>query len=315
MESSLLNKATATADVDLSIIKVSAYIVAVSLSALMAGYFIAEVSPIWGTVSLMLFWVLFTLQIFFIKDWIRILIAVFAESLMLTLPAAIIFRDNFSGFVLLAFGVIFAGLLITEKAGRSDFANSLKIPLWRASRHIAAKVITATLAFVAVVYMFVAGGSIMGKEGAELVSDKIILPAVRTVIPDFTPEMTFSQVVGKILERDPRFKALSQSQRSEATASTVSSFEKTVGEINESLPIGAAIYTYFADRFTNSPLGAKLMAVLILVAILWGFIKAISLILFIPVAALTALFYELFIVLNFSSIQYESRSREIILLK
>lgn len=315
MESSLLNKATATADVDLSIIKVSAYIVAVSLSALMAGYFIAEVSPIWGTASLILFWVLFTLQVFFIKDWIRILIAIFAESLMLTLPAAIIFRDNFSGFVLLAFGVIFVGLLITEKAGRSDFVNSLKIPLWRASRHIAVKVITATLAFAAVVYMFVAGGSIMGKEGAKLVSDKIILPAVRTVVPDFTPEMTFSQVVGKILERDPRFKALSQSQRSEATASTVSSFEKTVGEINENLPVGAAIYTYFADRFTNSPLGAKLMAVLMLVAILWGFIKAISLILFIPVAALTALFYELFIVLNFSSIQYESRSREIILLK
>lgn len=315
MESSLLNKATATADVDLSIIKVSVYIVAVSLLALMAGYFIAEVSPIWGTVSLILFWVLFTLQVFFIKDWIRILIAVFAESLMMILPAAIIFRDNFSGFTLLAFAVIFAGLLITEKVGRSDFANSLKIPLWRASRHVGSKAIAATLAFIAVVYMFVAGGSIMGKEGAQIVSEKMILPAVRTVIPDFTPQMTFNQVIGKILERDPRFTALTPSQKSEATASTVSSFEKFVGEINESLPIGTAIYAYFADKFTNSPLGAKSMAVLMLVVILWGFIKAISLVLFIPVAALTALFYELFIVLNFSSIQYESRSREIILLK
>ncbi len=318
MESSILNRADNSADVDISIVKVVSFMVLAIISAGVAGYFLAEASLIYGLIALFAFWVIFALQVFFIKDWTRILILTFLEAVAMIAPGAIIFSDNFSGFVFLALGALFALFLSAESAGRSELANSLRIPLWRAMRHVASKVITATLVFTAILYIFIADKSIVATEGAKALNTVIVTPVVRTVIPDFVSGMSLDDVLLKIMERQlgkTAFQNLSAAQKAEALRSTKQALTNYIGEIDSKAPLGTAIYDYFAIKLTSAPLPVKGMVGLVLIAMLWGIIKLVALLLFMPVAALASFVYEMLIVLNFIVIQYESRSREIILLK
>lgn len=318
MESSILNRADNSADVDLSVIKVISFMVLSIISAGIAGFFLAQASLIYGFIALFVFWVFFILQVFFIKDWTRILIATFLETVALIAPGAIIFRDNFSGFVFLALGVLFALLLSAENSGRSELANSLKIPVWRAMRHTASKVITATLVFASILYIFIAGKSIVATEGAKTINESIVTPIVRTIIPDFISGMSIDDVLLQVMERqlgEAAFRNLSSAQKAEALKNTKQALTNYIGDIDTNAPMGTAIYNYFSTKLTTAPLPAKGMVGLVLVAMIWGIIKLIALILFIPLAAFTVFIYEMLVVLNFVVIQYESRSREIILLK
>lgn len=318
METSILNRADASADVDLSIFKVISFIALTVISAGVAGYFIAEASFLYGLLALVFFWILFVLQTFFIKGWPRILPAIFLESAAMLLPSAIIFRENFSGFVFLALGLLFALLLSAESAGRNELANALKIPFWRTARHVASKAVSSTLIFIAVVYLLIAGKSIVEKQGVQFVSDRILTPMMRTVIPEFTSKMSIDDLLLAVMEKQvgkEAFQRLTPAQKAEALRSSKAALANSIGEIDTKAPLGTALYNYFADKLTSAPLGIKVMVGLVLITTILGLVKLLALIFFMPVAALAALVYEILIVLNFVAIQYESRSREIILLK
>lgn len=318
MESSILNRADNSADVDLSIIKVISFMAFAIISAGVTGYFIAQASIIYGLIALFIFWTFLVLQVFFIKDWKRILMLILLETLAMTLPTVIIFRDNFSGFVFLALGVFFALLLSSENAGRSELANSLKIPVWRAMRHAATKAITSTLMLIAILYIFVVGKAIVATEGVQTASNAVVVPIVQTVIPEFVPGMSLNELLLKIMEKQlgkTAFQNLSPAQKNEALKNTKQGLINYIGEIDTEAPLGTAIYNYFAEKLTTAPLPVKVIVSLVLFAMIWGVIKFISLLLFLPLAAFAVFIYEMLIVLNFIVIQYESRSREIILLK
>ena len=111
------------------------------------------------------------------------------------------------------------------------------------------------------------------------------------------------------------FRDLPTASKAEALKRTKESLSSYIGEVDTKAPLGSAIYSYFAERLTSASLVVKITVGLALITILWGIIKAITLTLFLPIAALAILVYEILVVLNFIVIQYESRSREIILLK
>ena len=317
METSLLNKSESSADVDLSKIKVISFISMAVVLALVAGYFIAVVSPVYALIFLVLFWTIFALQIFFIKDWTRVLIAIFLESAAMLAPSVIIYRDNFSGYVFLALGVVIALLISAENHGRQEIANSLKIPFWGTSKNVITRIIPAILIFVSVIYVFIIGGTALENKG-QIFSENILTPVVAVFFPDFSSKMSLRDLIPIIVEKQigkETFKALPSAQRSEALRQVEQMLKQYTGGLSAGSPLGTAVYDLLMDKLQNSPIIIKASIVFSLIWFLWFMIKIMTWILYIPVFVLTLAAYEILLALNFIVIQYESRSKEIILLK
>ncbi len=308
----LLNRTEAVSDVDVSIVKLFSFVAVSALSALAAGYYIATaVTPsgiLMGLITISLFCVLFALQSFFIKSRWRGLVATAIESLAMMMPILAIFKDNLSLYFLLAYAVLVIILFYGYDSGRHVLQESLKIPFWRTCHHVLAKAIPAVLIFVFIVYAFIANKTVAA-ENANLLYEHTIVPIARTSISDFNSGMSADDALGRIADKQ----GITEPQKSASVANVdklISSYDFKTNE-----PIGTAIYDFFVVKLQSPNFLVKFYFAFILIALIWFVVKSIALILYIPLEAFALILYEILIATNFIAIQYESRSKEIILLK
>lgn len=318
--SSLIAPEGTASDVDVSVFKLVTFVILTSIAAAVCGYFIASVTSTWSLVwqiaALSVFWLMFTLQGFFIKSRTRAVVSIAFESLMMILPVLIIFWSSVSIYFFIAYAVLFGALYFAYDGARAELKNAIKIPFWRITHKILAKAVPGTIIFIFIVYAFIAGKAIVQGQG-DVFTRYILVPIVRIYIPEFNDTMTINDLLQKIAERQigsERYAELPQTERNNALQKT-NDFIRSYAEIKTNVPIGNAIYDFFANKLQSSDWFVKFYIGLTLLALVWFIIKAVALVFYLPLGAVTFLIFEILIAANFIVIQYEAKSREVVLLK
>lgn len=304
---------TDSADADLSILKIASFIALVSISAFGSGYFLATIQVFYAFISLSLFLVLFSLQTIFIKSWTRIIPAVVLEVFFLSLPILVVLKNNLNIYLWSAIGLLLIFLFWAEVDGRSETRNFLKIHFWRVSKTVLLKSITAVLLFTIFIYVSLANVSTDNDYGNEI-SEAInvfIAPAIKIFVPEFSYESPLKNIIVDILTKQ----GVPQESISFATNEFKKNIDNMFGidlDLNET--IGNSVYAAIKDKINKMLNSGNVYALLPILIILWFMVRGIAFILFIPLSFISFLLYELSIITNFAVIQYESRSREIVLL-
>lgn len=315
MESTVSNSNTQS-DTDVSVVKLISFVLLAIISAMATGYFIAKISILYILISLIVFWIIFTLQVLFIKGRSRIIIALALETMAIAIPSVFIFESGFSSYMLIGAISLFVLLLMAEMSARSQVKNSLRIKFFKVAKVSLSKSIPALLVFISLIYLFVAGKDLAAKNSG-FIADSIITPIFSAFIPGLSADSSFRDIIEKTAElrlgRDA-YESLPSYVKDESVKQTQTFIEKYTGQINIDAPFSDVVFEFFTERLSGADLLTKLYVAITLVTLIWFIVRTATIILYIPIAILSFLVYELLIVTNFIVIQYESRSREIVLL-
>src|SRR3989338_11053657 len=157
------------ADVDYSIAKFFALLGITALFAGITGYFIGQAEIMNAAIAGAVFLAFFNLQSFLIKDWKRMIVAVFIEALALLFPILIVFYDILSFQFIWVLVAPLALLIMAQFSGRKEMHNSLHIPFWRSSKRVLTGASASLIIFFCVVYFF---GGLWGGT-SDLTRDKV----------------------------------------------------------------------------------------------------------------------------------------------
>ncbi len=323
MQESLVSRMTEhDADRDVSVVKIFSVIGVTSFTALISGFFLLQ-SQLWYTgIFLVLFWVMFTLQAIFIKSWKTILIALGIESFLMALPVAIVSNNYFSPYMLAALLILFLSLLMAEVAARDTIKNALHMPFWRVVREVMLKAVTGVLLFTALIYIFLAGGSNISP--VKNFRDTFVAASVKTLDPSLSESSSTREVLRQVAlkslsgENLERFNKLSTSEKAaELNEATAKLFESVGGYFeltNINAPISQSVDDAMQNKFYSLSSLGRLYMILAIGALIWFAIRSIAFILYFPLVFIVFIVYETLIALGFAVVQYESRSREIVIL-
>ena len=272
--------------------------------------------------SIIIFWSVFIIQSFFIKNnWISYLI-IFLECLGLI---GVFYKNIFNGGIQIGIGITFLILILANQKGRRELEDFVKIRFWRISKTILPKAIAAVFLFSSIIYIYgfpAEGGFFMSKQ----VFEKILLPnkvLIDRFYPEFDFSLTLNEFVKKSVEQEisgsAQFKNLPALAKSQLIAQSIKEFEGKISKmagvkIDSKLKISDAIYEALKNKFLNLPENIKpyvpIFFVLFIFLILEGFA--------IPARWIASIFsfiiYEIFLALGFAKIELEGGSREIITL-
>lgn len=272
--------------------------------------------------SLILFWSVFVLQVFFIKSaWTSYLI-IFLECLGLI---GIFYKDILNSGIQTGIGITFLILILANQRGRRELEDFVKIRFWRINKTILPKAIAAIFLFSSVIYVYgfpTEGGFFISKQAFE----KILLPN-KVLIDKFLPGFDFSSTlnefakksVEKEISESAQFKNLPAFAKNQLIAQSAKEFENKISEmagvkIDSKLKISDAIYEALKNKLINLPENIKpyipVSAVIFIFLVLEGFAIPIRWI----VSIFSFIMYEIFLALGFAKIELEGGSREIITL-
>lgn len=321
-EHSLINSVPENAvDADYSMTKIAAVVVSVIIFAAAFGYFLNQLNFICGLIAAFFFLAVFTLQAFFIKDRSVIIAAVFVETAVLALP----FYKILSLPLIIAFFTFF---LLNSGAilfGQRELENALKIPFFKISKAILVKSIIYVILLVSSIFIFSEMGAILFTEkNSQAFINPLITPIIRPIAPNFSPEMPVGVLISEIVKEQMReseqFKAMSEAEESAYLDKVVKEeakiIERTTGAaLDLKKSVADNIYLSLSSLLDNlTPQDKNYFGIALLVFI-WLTISGFVFIFYVPVAILTYILYEILLAADFAVIQYESRSREIIILK
>ena len=101
--------------------------------------------------SIILFWSVFIIQSFFIKNnWISYLI-IFLECLGLI---GVFYKNIFNGGIQVGISITFLILILANQKGRRELEDFVKIRFWRISKIILPKAIAAVFLFSSIIYIY-----------------------------------------------------------------------------------------------------------------------------------------------------------------
>jgi len=323
MQESLVSRMTEhNADRDVSVIKIFSLIGFCSFTAIFSEFFVLQ-SQWWpAAIFLVLFWVTFTLQAIFVKSWKKIIAAVAVESILMALPFFIVSSNRFSGYLLATFAILFLSLLMAEIAARDTIKNALRMPFWRVVREVMLKAITGVLVFLTLIHIFsISGSNIVPAKNS---SDIFVAPIVKLVDKDLSASSTTREVLRKVAlhsfngEKLKTFNSLSESEKSAhldvEALNLFTSIGGYFGLTNINAPISESVHDALQNKFFSLSPAAQLYILLSFGALLWFIVRTLAFLLYFPLAFIVFIVYETLIALGFAIVQYESRSREIVIL-
>jgi len=321
-ELSLINEqSNETADTDRSIVKMLAVIFSAVVFAALFGYFLSQLNFIYSLISATLFLAVFSLQAFFIKDWNVTLFAIFIEVSVIVAP----FYKSFSLLLLGLFFLFFLFLFFAVLSGRRELQNALHIPFFKVIKSVLISSIVAVILLVSSIFIFGGLGSdLMTEKNFQAVLDPVIAPVMWSVFPNSSVGMPLESVISgfikKQLQDTNEFRVLSESAKNDYLGKVVKEEAKAI-EKSLSVPLDFSksmsqnIYMITVSLINKlEPQNRDYVGLIILITI-WLTIGSIASIFYIPVAIITYIIFEILLAMEFAVIQYESRSREIIILK
>ena len=322
--SELVGKSPETvSDVDASLLKIIALMALTTLSAGMVGYFLVNPNIVVGLSAIGVFLALFIFQVLLVKSWNKIFLGVLAQSVTMALPA-VIDIGRLPPYVVTAWAIFLFTAVSAEFSGIQKIKDSVIIPFWKVSRIVFTRMFVAICLFAAIIYIFVPappGSRLASASGAA--GEIAVVRPIKYFIPEFSSATTVGQLLRMLAERSVNAQkfaqSLSASEKGKLIRETAngleSLIEEKIGPIDFNLTIGSAIIKTIANYMVNLGFFSFLLANVVILASLSLLFRGVSLLLYFPVSIVVFLIYETLIVTNFISVQYESRSREIAILK
>jgi len=322
--SELVGKSPETvSDVDASLLKIIALMALTTLSAGIVGYFLVNPNIVVGLSAIGVFLALFIFQVLLVKSWNKIFLGVLAQSVTMALPA-VIDIGRLPPYVVTAWAIFLFTAVSAEFSGIQKIKDSIIIPFWKVSRIVFTRMFVAICLFAAIIYIFVPappGSRLASASGAA--GEIAVVRPIKYFIPEFSSATTVGQLLRMLAERSVNAQkfaqSLSASEKGKLIRETAngleSLIEEKIGPINFNLTIGSAIIKTIANYMVNLGFFSFLLANVVILASLSLLFRGVSLLLYFPVSIVVFLIYETLIVTNFISVQYESRSREIAILK
>ena len=322
--SELVGKSPETvSDVDASLLKIIALMALTTLSAGIVGYFLVNPNIVVGLSAIGVFLALFIFQVLLVKSWNKIFLGVLAQSVTMALPA-VIDIGRLPPHVVTAWAIFLFTAVSAEFSGIQKIKDSIIIPFWKVSRIVFTRMFVAICLFAAIIYIFVPappGSRLASASGAA--GEIAVVRPIKYFIPEFSSATTVGQLLRMLAERSVNAQkfaqSLSASEKGKLIRETAngleSLIEEKIGPINFNLTIGSAIIKTIANYMVNLGFFSFLLANVVILASLSLLFRGVSLLLYFPVSIVVFLIYETLIVTNFISVQYESRSREIAILK
>lgn len=321
-----LKKEESEANVDFSLIKI---IVLGAVGAICVSVFSYYLSKLFQDVAperviavsisgVFLLTALF-LQSVFVKDFYRSSLILFLQTLLLFA----FFYPNFSFFTVLGVILTFGVFVGAERVSKREADGSIRIKIYKISRVVIPKLVTAVSIFVAVVYTgFYNPDELMPYQAFE----KIVLPADALVKYAYPVSLkdTFrdaaQRVVDEDLKKQPAFEKLSPSQKSDLSKEYFDSIKLKVRDylrvdFNDDERIVEIFYralTRFSAKTAESYENLFLLGVM---AVIFIFARMIGALVGWVASVIGALVYEICLALGFATVLYESKSKEIVLLK
>jgi len=211
-------------------------------------------------------------------------------------------------------------LFHAHSQGRRYIDNMVKIKFARAARPIIGALLTTVVLLMTFV-LFVSGASVLRQENIGRALDILVTPIAQGYIEGFSSSAVFGDVLQSMareqINQSPEAVALGDAQIDFLAMQSAREMAQYIEDqtgftplLNETVTSNVqAFITDKADNFagTRAPIGlAVLFGILLLL------VKGLELILFVPLALLAYMLYELAIAFGFITVQFESRSKEVI---
>ncbi len=307
-------------DVDRSILKISIVIFAGVIFAFSSGYLVSTSELLYASISTIVFLIIFTLQNLFIKSFDKLFLATLLESLALALP----FYRNFSGLSVIVLSVLLILLFKGSFDVRKELESTIKVRFLRSS-HLSLKAGLPAIVLFFGAMLFLQGTFLTEKNFNDLLLSPLT-PLVRTLIPAFSPSIATDKflnniAISNLTEADLKdFNELTPSAQNQLTAGAVSQLKEKIEEyidreVDLKKSVSANIYDILNYGYAGLAENRRLIVSMVLALSLYLFVKSLIPFLYLPIAFLCFIVYEILLASNFFVVQLESRSREILILK
>ena len=293
----------------------------VAMSALfggLAGYLFSGGMLAWGAIILVVFLTLLILQTLFIDKQKLLSLGVTLGAVAFAIP----FFRLISVYFLAALLVFIVFLIHGAYRGRHEIDNMIKVRFSRVVHVITTSMITAVVIFLSATLILSSNFSVKKERVDQMV--KIATPIIGRFINNFTPEMQarelFVDIVMKDAVKDKRFQVLSQAQKQSVINQGVleleGRFEDSIGaEVSLDASVSENVHKIIETKLGSLTPRAQLYWSIIAIAAIWASVRSVEFLIYIPLALLAFLMYELLFALGFVSLQMETRSKEVISLK
>ena len=318
--STILNAPTEAIDADQSMLKTSLVVASGVLFSALTSYLFASGYLLGGLVSLMFLSVMLVLQNFFVKGFDKLFVAAVLE----TVAGAVFFYADFSGIMVILLVATVAILTKSFFDVKREMETSIKIRFWRICKISLSGNVPALLLF------FLAILSVNGSFFTETNFTNFILkpasPIIAAYLHGFDPDKNTKEFIADILasnfsETDKQELAkLTPAAKNQAMNSLVNKFSASIESSTGSIidlnkPVSTNIYSGIMAAYNRLAGTSLILAIIIGIISIYYFIRSLMPILYLPIAFIVFVFYEIILATGFALVQLESRSREVIILK
>lgn len=309
---------TATGGESKASVKLHSLIASTAVVSVVAGFLLNGGFLLYGTILLIIFLSLFILEIFFISQTKLLSVATGANAIAFALPFFALASLYFAGVFIVFTIFLYQGAF----RGRHELQNMLKIHFARVTRVITTPLITAVIIFLSAALILSSNFSIKKERVDQVVN--ITAPALVRFVGDFSgnteARILFSNFARENAIKDDNFLALPSVQQefviNKSAEELSERLEESLGvQIELSNSVSENVHEIATTKLDALTPRGRLMWSLIAIATIWLSVRTVEFIVYVPLAVLTFLLYELLFTLGFVSIKFQSRDKEFISLE
>jgi len=230
------------------------------------------------------------------------------------------FYNQRLSYLLATFAVVTLFFFWAVLRGQQGLENVVRIRFSQVIRPVVGITLAGLTVFLSFV-LFSKGAVLLGTSNVNRTLDTLVAPVVQGYIKDFSSSMPTSIALRGLAETqlgtNSDFALLSASQKEMAVRQYVDGFvtyvqSKTKFELDLDVSVGENVQQLIATKAggvgpQNQPLRA-----IVFVAVLILLVKSIEVILYVPLATLAFILYQLLVAFGFLVVQFEPRSKEVI---
>ena len=286
-----------------------------ALTGAAASYFLNSSRFLGGIIFLILFLTFFIVESLFLHDKRRLTPTVVTVSVAFALP----FFRLFSASFLVGFVILLVFLFQGARMGGLAMGNMVKIKFSRLVRIISGSIISAVVIFLSIVLILTSNFSISRQRVDQVVA--LATPFIERFIIGFDADKNTGELLTQITENQlakaDEFMKLSSTDKhtvlTRETEAVKARIEESLGEkIDLNASVSENVHKIVDTKLSSLSPKAQIYWSAAFIAAIWLSVQSIEFIIYIPLAVLVFLVYELLFALGFAVIQTESRSKEVI---
>ena len=295
--------------------KIYILVLLTALTGAVASYFLNSGRFLGGIIFLILFLTFFIVESLFLHDKRRLIPTVVTVSVAFALP----FFRLFSASFLIGFVILLVFLFQGARMGGLAMGNMVKIKFFRLVRIISGSIISAVVIFLSIVLILTSNFSISRQRVDQVVA--LATPFIERFVIGFDADKNTGELLTQVTENQlakaDEFMKLSSTDKhtvlTRETEAVKARIEESLGEkIDLNASVSENVHKIVDTKLSSLSPKAQIYWSAAFIAAIWLSVQSIEFIIYIPLAVLVFLVYELLFALGFAVIQTESRSKEVI---